>query len=106
MDLVPGPACTSVLLLFPSSLSMSEAVVDIGVAGFEPVKSDNSSCKKKLSIFMGEIYEESWPNSCNCNVEVVIFEELMIQSLIQLTPSQRSGGKVTVITHTIRCVFM
>lgn len=45
MDLVPGAACTSVLLLFPSSFSMSEAVVDIGVADLEPVKSDNSSCK-------------------------------------------------------------
>lgn len=54
MDLVPGPACTSVLLLFLSSLSMSEAAVDIGVAGFEPVKSDNSSCEKKKSIFTGK----------------------------------------------------
>lgn len=47
MDLVPGAACTSVLLLFPSSLSMSEVVVDIGVADFEPVKSDSSSCNEK-----------------------------------------------------------
>lgn len=54
MDLVPGPACTSVLLLFPSSLTMSEAVVDIGVADFEPGKSDNSSCEKKRSIFTGK----------------------------------------------------
>lgn len=55
IDLVPGAACTSVLLLFPSSLSMSEAVVDIGVADFEPVKSDNSSCrKKKSSILIGK----------------------------------------------------
>lgn len=44
MDLVPGAACTSVLLLLPSSLSMSEAVVDIGVADLEPVMSDSSSC--------------------------------------------------------------
>lgn len=56
IDLVPGAACTSLLLLFPSSLSMSEAVVDIGVADFEPVKSDNSSCrkKKKSSILTGK----------------------------------------------------
>lgn len=47
MDLVPGAACTSVLLLFPSSLSMSEAVVDMGVADLEPVKSDSSSCNEK-----------------------------------------------------------
>lgn len=47
MVLVPGAAWTSVLLLFPSSLSMSEAVVDIGVADLEPVKSDSSSCNKK-----------------------------------------------------------
>lgn len=47
MDLVPGAACTSVLLLVPSSFSTSEAVVDIGVADLEPVKSDSSSCKGK-----------------------------------------------------------
>lgn len=50
MDLVPGAACTSALLLFLSSLSMSDAVVDIGVADFEPVKSDNSSCDKTFQI--------------------------------------------------------
>lgn len=50
MDLVPGAACTSVLLLFLSSLSMSDAVVDIGVADFEPVKSDNSSCEETFQI--------------------------------------------------------
>lgn len=50
MDLVPGAACTSVLLLFLSSLSMSDAVVDMGVADFEPVKSDNSSCDKRFQI--------------------------------------------------------
>ncbi len=55
MDLVPGAACTSVLLLFPSSLSMSEAVVDIGVADLEPVKSDSSSCNEKEIIY-GNIY--------------------------------------------------
>lgn len=43
MDLVPGAACTSALLLLPSSLSTSEAVVDMGVADLEPVKSDSSS---------------------------------------------------------------
>lgn len=52
IDLVPGAACTSVLLLFPSSLSMSEAVVDIGVADFEPVKSDNSSCREKYMFIL------------------------------------------------------
>lgn len=57
MDLVPGAACTSVLLLFPSSLSMSDAVVDIGVADLEPVKSDNSSCKRR-GLLYGNIYRE------------------------------------------------
>lgn len=51
MLLVPGAACTSVLLLFPSSLSMSEAVVDIGVADLEPVKSDSSSCNEQWFIY-------------------------------------------------------
>lgn len=55
MDLVPGAACTSVLLLFPSSLPMSEAVVDIGVADLEAVKSDSSSCNEK-GIIYGNIY--------------------------------------------------
>lgn len=55
MDLVPGAACTSVLLLFPSSRSISEAVVDIGVADFEPVKSDSSSCKDR-----GLDYRNTW----------------------------------------------
>lgn len=50
MDLVPGAACTSVLLLFPSSFSMSEAVVDIGVTDLEPVKSDSSSCNNRELI--------------------------------------------------------
>lgn len=40
MDLVPGAACTSVLLLFQSSCSMSDTVADL-----EPLKSDSSSCK-------------------------------------------------------------
>lgn len=51
MDLVPGAACTSVLLMFPSSLSMSEAVVDIGVVDLEPVKSDNSSCRHRELVY-------------------------------------------------------
>lgn len=44
MDLVPGAACTSVLLLFPSPFSMSEAV-DI-VTDLEPARSDSSSCNE------------------------------------------------------------
>lgn len=56
MDLVPGAACTSALLLFPSSLSMSEAVVDIGVTDLEPVKSDNSSCGYRGLVY-GNIYQ-------------------------------------------------
>lgn len=55
--LVPGAACTSALLLFPSSLSTSEAVVDIGVADLEPVKSDNSSCNKLCLFTVIQIYE-------------------------------------------------
>lgn len=63
MDLVPGPTWTSVLLLFLSSLSVSEAVVDIGVADLEPVKSDNSSCNETFQISQ-KIYEGFWPNLC------------------------------------------
>ena len=55
IDLVPGAACTSALLLFPFSLSMSEAVVDIGVADLEPVKSDSSSWKHGGRVY-GNIY--------------------------------------------------
>lgn len=51
MDLVPGAVCTSALLLFPSSLSRSEAVVDIGVADLEPVKSDSSSWNEKRDFY-------------------------------------------------------
>lgn len=54
MDLVPGAACTSMLLLFASSFSMSEAVVDIGVADLEPVKSDSSSCNNRGLIHGNE----------------------------------------------------
>lgn len=89
MDLVPGAACTSVLLLFPSSLSMSEAVVDIGVADFEPVRSDSSSCDRKVRIYAkaAEIRAINIAPSC---VLFFLNEELMThKSQILPTPAQR-----------------
>lgn len=99
IDLVPGAACTSVLLLFLSSLSMSEAVVDIGVADFEPVKSDNSSCRKKRFYIDWEIHDEGRPNSNNCNIEGVIFEELMIKSNTAHSSTEEWGERPSYDSH-------
>lgn len=65
MDLVPGAACTSVLLLFPSSLPVSEAVVDIGVVDLDPVKSDSSSCNEQ-----GLTYSKLTDDHSNSRVEM------------------------------------
>lgn len=100
IDLVPGAACTSVLLLFPSSLSMSEAVVDIGVADFEPVKSDNSSCREKYTFYIEwEIHDECRPNSHDCNIEGVIFEELMIESKTAHSSTEEWGERHSYNSH-------